>query len=61
MRRDNWDPWLDRDLTDAEAVLDLAAGIDADELMEHQVSKDVNNVRNDGPGLRVPAVPETLF
>ena len=61
LRRDTWDPWLDRELTDAEAVLAFASGIDADELMEHQVTKEVNNVRNNGPDLRTPAVPETLF
>jgi putative SOS response-associated peptidase YedK len=55
-----WDPWLDRDLTDPEAVLSLLQPIDPDEIMEHTVSSRVNSVRNNTPDLRDPAV-ETLF
>ncbi len=56
-----WDAWLDRELTDAETALGLLQQVDVDLLMEHPVSKQVNSVRNNGPDLRVPAEPETLF
>ena len=58
---DSWDAWLDRDLRDTEAARSLIHLIDADLIMEHQVSKRVNSVRNNGPELRERAEPETLF
>jgi putative SOS response-associated peptidase YedK len=57
----SWDLWLDRDLTDSEAALGLITEIDRDLIMEHPVSSKVNSVRNNDPGLRDLAEPETLF
>ena len=59
--RSHWDAWLDRELTDPEAARSLISPIDHDLLMEHQVSRQVNSVRNNGPALREQAEPETLF
>jgi putative SOS response-associated peptidase YedK len=56
-----WDPWLDRELRDPEAVAGLLEPIDPDLLMEHAVSSRVNSVRNNGPELREKVEPETLF
>ena len=59
--REAWDTWLDRQMNDPEAALDLIRDVEADVLMEHRVSKAVNSVRNDGPHLVEPAEPDTLF
>lgn len=56
-----WDSWLDRDLQDPEPVYSLLQPIDSNEIMEHVVSRNVNSVRNNGPGLRERVEPETLF
>lgn len=56
-----WDPWLDRELTDPEHALGLISSFDPELIMEHPVSSKVNSVRNNGPDLRDPAEPETLF
>ncbi|MGB7861027.1 MAG: SOS response-associated peptidase [Acidimicrobiia bacterium] len=56
-----WDSWLDRELQDPEAVYSLLQPIDSSEIMEHVVSRDVNSVRNNEPGLRERVEPETLF
>lgn len=56
-----WDAWLDRDLTDPEAALALIQPIDADTLLQHTVSRDVNSVKNNRPGLNDKVEPETLF
>ena len=58
---DSWDAWLDRDLRDLEAARSLIQVIDPDLIMEHEVSKQVNSVRNNGPELREKTEPETLF
>ena len=58
---DVWDGWLDRDLRDPEAALSLIQPIDPDSIMEHIVSRKVNSVRNNEPGLRDHIEPETLF
>jgi putative SOS response-associated peptidase YedK len=58
---ESWDAWLDRDLRDPETARGLAQGIDPDLIMEHEVSKQVNSVRNNGPELREKTEPETLF
>jgi putative SOS response-associated peptidase YedK len=58
---DVWDPWLDRSLTDPEAISGLLGSIDPDSVMEHIVSRDVNSVRNNRPGLNDRVEPETLF
>jgi len=36
-------------------------GIDPESIIEHVVSRAVNSVRNNGPGLNQPAERETLF
>jgi putative SOS response-associated peptidase YedK len=56
-----WPTWLDRGITDPEAALAVLHPIDPELIMEHAVSKLVNNVRNDGPGLIDLIEPETLF
>ncbi|MGD2059385.1 MAG: SOS response-associated peptidase [Acidimicrobiia bacterium] len=56
-----WDAWLDRDLEDPETVGSLLRVIDPDSIMEHTVSREVNAVRNNRPGLNDPVEPETLF
>ena len=56
-----WDAWLDRDLRDSEAALALIQTIDPDSVMEHAVSREVNSVKNNRPGLNEKIEPETLF
>jgi putative SOS response-associated peptidase YedK len=56
-----WDSWLDRDLRDPEKANSLLQPIDPDAVMEHIVSRNVNSVRNNNPGLREQTEPETLF
>lgn len=55
-----WNAWLDRDLRDSESALSLLRPIDPDLIMNHAVSHRVNSVRNNQPGLKDPAEPETL-
>ena len=50
-----WASWLDRTLTDGAEVEALMIPLDADILMEHEVSKTVNSVRNNGASLTDPA------
>lgn len=61
LRQDFWDMWLDRDLTDPEAVGGLLGSFDPDSVMEHVVSREVNSVKNNRPGLNDRVEPETLF
>jgi putative SOS response-associated peptidase YedK len=61
LEREAWERWLDRSLTDPEEALAVLRPIDDDLLMEHEVSRKVNSVRNNGPDLREPAQRETLF
>ena len=56
-----WDPWLDRTLTDPETISGLLEPIESDDVMEHIVSRDVNSVRNNRPGLSDRIEPDTLF
>jgi putative SOS response-associated peptidase YedK len=56
-----WDTWLDRDLRDSQAALDLLRPIDPDEIIEHVVSSRVNSVKNNGPELQDQADRGTLF
>jgi putative SOS response-associated peptidase YedK len=58
---DVWDAWLDRDLQDPEEAGALLRSIDPESIMEHTVSREVNSVRNNRPGLNDPVEPETLF
>ena len=50
-----WASWLDRTLTDGAEVEALMTPLDAEILMEHEVSTTVNNVRNNGASLTDPA------
>lgn len=61
LRPDVWEPWLDRDLRDPEAALGLIQPIDPSSIMEHNVSRNVNSVKNNTPDLRDQVEPETLF
>lgn len=56
-----WDPWLDRDLRDPEAVRGLIRSTGPEEIMEHIVSSRVNSVRNNSSDLNDRIEPETLF
>lgn len=56
-----WSPWLDRDLTDAEAAMTLLQMTDPAEIMDHVVSRQVNSVTNNRPDLQDRTEPETLF
>lgn len=56
-----WDSWLDRDLTDPDVALGLFGSPDQAEVMEHEVSKDVNSVRNNTSQLRDRVEPDSLF
>jgi putative SOS response-associated peptidase YedK len=49
-----WDAWLDRDVSDPAEVERLIRPVSADRLTEHEVSRTVNDVRNDGPHLLDP-------
>ncbi len=51
---DVWDHWLDPSLNDPEEARALLRSLDPDLIMEHTVSSEVNNVRNNHPGLRTP-------
>ena len=46
-----WAAWMDRDMREPEQALELLQPIDSDLLMEHEVSRKVNDVRNNGPEL----------
>lgn len=56
-----WDAWLDRDLTDPEEAFALIKPIDPESIMEHVVSRQVNSVKNNDPGLHDRVDPDTLF
>jgi putative SOS response-associated peptidase YedK len=56
-----WDAWLDRDLRDPEAARALLRTTDPDTIMEHEVSRSVNSVKNNTPDLHNLVEPETLF
>lgn len=51
----SWDAWLDRTVTDGEEIRAQMAPVGEDLLMEHEVSREVNNVRNNGASLTDPA------
>jgi putative SOS response-associated peptidase YedK len=57
----SWDAWLDRSITDPDQIETLLGHVDPVEIVEHPVSKAVNNVRNNGRELTEPTPPETLF
>ncbi|SER65669.1 Putative SOS response-associated peptidase YedK [Propionibacterium cyclohexanicum] len=47
----NWPAWLDRELTDSRAALQLAHVPDAGEMSAYRVGAEVNKVAHDYPGL----------
>lgn len=49
-----WEPWLDREIDDPQAAVDMLRPISPDLIMEHAVSSRVNSVRNNGPDLVEP-------
>ena len=51
LERANWDLWLDPEMTSVEKLEPLLVPTMAGTLMHYPVSKDVGNVRNDGPEL----------
>ncbi len=59
--RSVWDAWLDRDLTDPVEAESLLRSGDLAEILEHAVSSEVNNVRNNGRALTAAVDPDTLF
>jgi putative SOS response-associated peptidase YedK len=58
--REAWDTWLDRSVTDPNAVTPLLVPAPDDLLTRTAVSKLVNNVRNDGRELLDPADENSL-
>ena len=56
-----WSPWVDREITDPEAALELLQPIDPENIQEHMVSRKVNAVHNNGPELLNKSDTETLF
>jgi putative SOS response-associated peptidase YedK len=48
---DRWGQWLDQEVTDVSVLAPLLVPTVAGTLVNHPVSKDVGNVRNDGPEL----------
>ena len=53
--REDWDRWLDPDLTDAAEIEQLLKPFPAEEMRAYPVSSRVNNVKNDDAGLIEPA------
>jgi putative SOS response-associated peptidase YedK len=49
-----WDAWLDREVTEPEAVMGLVQPLEADLWLQREVSTRVNNVKNNGPELLDP-------
>jgi putative SOS response-associated peptidase YedK len=58
VRREAVDAWLDPDLTDVDRVRDLLAVTDAEMLEAYAVSREVNSVDNNHPGLLDPIPAE---
>jgi putative SOS response-associated peptidase YedK len=58
---ETWDLWLDRNMNDSDAALEIIKSGNKDEIMEHVVSSKVNSVKNNGPELRYETQGETLF
>jgi len=51
---ENWDEWLDREMTDRQRATSLIRPIDPDLIMAHEVSDRVNSVRNNHSDLIRP-------
>ena len=58
VRREAVDGWLDPDLTDVARVRELLAVTDAEMLQAYAVSREVNSVENNHPGLLEPIPAE---
>jgi putative SOS response-associated peptidase YedK len=56
-----WSAWLDRDMREPERALELIQPIDSELLMEHEVSRKVNDVRNNGPELIASEAQQRLI
>ncbi len=54
VRRDAYADWLNPELTDPDAALELLAVTDADRLEAYAVSTEVNSVQNNNPNLIEP-------
>ncbi len=54
LAEDTWDAWLSRDIIDTGEAMTLLRPKDPDLIMEHEVSSEVNNVRNNGRHLPDP-------
>lgn len=54
----NWTSWLDPEQTDPDVAHQLMAPPEPGSLEIYPVSKDVNNVRNNGPELLEPLPAE---
>lgn len=52
--REDWDRWLDPELTDPDAIQQLLKPFPADEMRAYRVSTRVNNARNEDPELVRP-------
>ncbi len=60
VEKEGYDLWLSPDELPAEALRPLLRGYDADKMDVYEVSKVVNNVRNDTPECIVPVVPPPI-
>jgi len=61
LEQETFDLWLSDDPDELDAVGSLLRPAEEGTLIHHAVNRDVGNVRNDGPDLIAPAVPDTLF
>ncbi|HLU75105.1 MAG TPA: SOS response-associated peptidase [Nonomuraea sp.] len=58
IERDRWEEWLDPQVTDTGQAQRLLVPAQPGRLTAYPVSTDVNNVRNNGPGLIEPLAEE---
>ncbi|HLT21357.1 MAG TPA: SOS response-associated peptidase [Thermomicrobiales bacterium] len=58
---EEWDRWLDAELTDAEALADLLDPAEDHVIAYHPVTPDVGNVRNNRPDLIEPLEQTRFF
>jgi putative SOS response-associated peptidase YedK len=52
--RDEWDRWLDPELSDMQTIQQMIKPYPADEMRAYKVSSRVNNARNDDAALIEP-------
>lgn len=60
VRPEHWDAWLDPAITEPAAVRDVLRPVRPGRFKAYPVSRRVADVRNSGPGLLDPAVPQEL-